>query len=449
MRIRYKSHNSNKQVKAFDAAHCQLKIVGDDAGSTGFLEGYASVFNNVDEGKDTVVPGAFTKTLKENLGKGRIKLVDSHKIYEGTEAIIGIIEEAHEDEHGLKFRARFSGVARAQEIRQKIKEGILDALSFGYTVVKEAVVDNVRQLKEVRLLEISVVPWGMNPLAGITGVKGVCSFQDFGVHPDVMAPWDANAARKRAQAWVSDADPSEWTDADWSKYGKCFLWVDTANKTSLGAYKFQVADIIDGTPQYIFRACSAALAVIRGGRGGGPGSTWWADRNDLESQVAKIYKKFDKPMPAKEATIELMSKVLNQCAEALGRRKKDSSTSGSGEPGSQDPGSQDEPPSPMDDMADSVMSMISLIVQLGEAFDQMENLPEDVQGMLGSLSEEALYLAAALTDMEAAGTVVDQSEEALASLVTDVTQAASVLKSVQLENVLGTISQFAKELSCR
>lgn len=156
-----------------DAAKLLVKEDGEDPGA-GTLEGYASVFGNADHGGDIVVKGAFKKTLKEGLRNGAIKLYDSHMIYSGTESIIGVVTKAEEDDYGLKFEAKFSSVQRAQEIRTKIKEGILNALSFGYDVLKylDDESTKTRKLLELKLYEVSVVPWGMNPKALIEGVKG-------------------------------------------------------------------------------------------------------------------------------------------------------------------------------------------------------------------------------------------------------------------------------------
>lgn len=153
----------------------KLRILETEADQTaaGTLEGYASVFGNVDSGGEVVVKGAFAKTLKERLKKGAVKLYDSHLLGQGTDAVIGVVEDAEEDDYGLKFRARFSATTRAQTVRQKIKEGVLNALSFGYDVVKDQwdEAKKVRYLKELRLFEVSVVPWGMNPKALIEAVK--------------------------------------------------------------------------------------------------------------------------------------------------------------------------------------------------------------------------------------------------------------------------------------
>lgn len=180
--------------KVLDPDSCQLKAAAeeDDADGPGYIEGYASVFGNVDLGGDIVLKGAFNKTLKDRLKKGMIKLYDSHRVFEGTEAVIGVVEEAKEDDYGLWFKARLSAVKRAQNIRTKVKEKILNAVSFGYDVIKDQWDDEkkVRTLKELRLHEISIVPWGMNPEAHITGAKGVEEppVEDPPVDPPVQDP---------------------------------------------------------------------------------------------------------------------------------------------------------------------------------------------------------------------------------------------------------------------
>jgi hypothetical protein len=174
----HKSTGSDREkffIKELAPEQSKIKVIVDDDedAQSGVIEGYASVFDNVDSVNEIVVKGAFTKTLKERLKKGMIKLFDSHKVYDGTQAVIGIVEDAKEDDYGLWFRARFSSVGRAQDIRTKVKEGILTALSFGYDVLKDQVdeVKKVRYLKELRLHEISIVAWGANPKAAIDAVK--------------------------------------------------------------------------------------------------------------------------------------------------------------------------------------------------------------------------------------------------------------------------------------
>lgn len=309
MSMEYKSSPMPVLAKVMDVApeNCKLSITeSDNSAADGLLEGYASVFGNVDSGREVVQKGAFQKTIKEGLGKGIIKLVDSHKSFsEGTEAVIGVVTAAEEDSKGLKFQARFSSTHRAQEIRTKIKEGILGALSFGYDVIKDEVdeVKKIRYLKELRLYEISVVPWGMNPKAMIGGVKssmeekGVVKIGNYAVAP-LDAQWNHASALAHVKEWVGTGD---WSAAQWAKFRSVHLWVG-ANPTTEGAYKFLACDIFDGSPNYVFRSAAASLAIVRGGRGANTSADWWGDRSSIEKQIGAIYKKFGRELPKKEAT---------------------------------------------------------------------------------------------------------------------------------------------------
>jgi len=164
------------ELKMLKPKQAQMKVIEEEDGP-GYIEGYGAVFNNVDDGGDKILPGAFKKTLIEKLPIKRIKFVDFHNGWRSSEDVIGIIEEAKEDEFGLWIKARLSKSNRAQEVREKVKDGILDALSIGYRSVKysyEKVGENepdVRVLEELELYEVSVVAWGMNSLAVITDAK--------------------------------------------------------------------------------------------------------------------------------------------------------------------------------------------------------------------------------------------------------------------------------------
>lgn len=317
-----------KEIAPDDA---KLAVVADDEqGGAGTLQGYASVFGNVDSGGEVVEKGAFTKTLKERLKKGMIKLFDSHLIFQGTDAVIGVVTEAEEDDYGLKFSARFSETRRAQDVRTKVKEGIINALSFGYDVVKDALDEakKVRYLRELKLYEVSVVPWGMNPKAQIEGVKGVVPVSSFGL-ADEGAAWNSSAAMKRFRAWISEADPDEWTASDWAKFRRGHLWYDEDAPDLMGSYHLPVVDVIDDSPKYIFRACAAALAACRGARGAGSGP-WAGDAERIEGQLRKLYQRFEKEFPEKEepvileapeADVELLLKSFRDGLSEIGRER--------------------------------------------------------------------------------------------------------------------------------
>ena len=141
------------------------KTAGPD---TGELTGYMSVFGNVDQGNDVVMPGAFRKTFAEwSRAKSPMPLIADHQL--DTSGVIGSVAHMAEDNVGAKIRAKFSSVQKAQEIRTKMVEGHLRGLSFTYEPVQHTlgVQDGkkVRFLKEVKVFEATVTPFPMNQLA--------------------------------------------------------------------------------------------------------------------------------------------------------------------------------------------------------------------------------------------------------------------------------------------
>jgi|GEM_PF-457239 len=137
---------------------------------TGSFEGYASLFNLVDLGRDMLVPGAFGASLKTRGAKG-VKLLWQHDPAQPIGAWVSIIE----DNKGLKVRGQLNlAVARAREVYALMKDGAVDGLSIGFKAEK-ALVDpatGVRRLIKVDLWEISIVTFPMLPQARVANVKG-------------------------------------------------------------------------------------------------------------------------------------------------------------------------------------------------------------------------------------------------------------------------------------
>ena len=285
----------------------KIKVIQDAAAAedAGYLEGYASVFGNPDLGGDVVEKGAFTKTLKERLKKGAIKLFDSHMLHQGTDAVIGLVEEAAEDDYGLTFKARFSSTTRAQDVRRKVQEGILNALSFGYEVVKDAMDPSkkVRLLKELKLYEVSVVPWGMNPKAMIEAVKGLVPISDFALAPKDN-PWTEEDALSRLADWAGVKADGEYTERELGMYRKSFLWVDGEKSSGPEAHHFPVVDIIDGEPKFVFAGVVAALEAVRS-KADGP---WSVDSDRIESELRVLFGKFGESFPERPLIIAASTK---------------------------------------------------------------------------------------------------------------------------------------------
>lgn len=134
----------------------------------GTFEGYASTYNNIDSGFDVVLPGAFTKSLQDRPAS-KIKMLWQH---DSTQPI-GVWKTVIEDSRGLFVKGKIlKEVQRGAEAYALMKEGVIDSMSIGYrTLESDYTRDGVRQLKELGLMEVSLVTFAMNEQAVVTGLK--------------------------------------------------------------------------------------------------------------------------------------------------------------------------------------------------------------------------------------------------------------------------------------
>lgn len=130
------------------------------------VSGYASTFGNVDLGNDVVMPGAFDRTLKDG---HKIRFLAHHR----PDQVLGVPEHLKVDKKGLFGQWKIVPTQLGEETYQLLKAGALDSFSIGYVVKDSEFADNgeVRQLKDIELLECSVVSIPMNPEAVVTAVK--------------------------------------------------------------------------------------------------------------------------------------------------------------------------------------------------------------------------------------------------------------------------------------
>jgi hypothetical protein len=134
----------------------------------GIFSGYAAVFGNIDTGGDIIEPGAFTKTIAE--GWERVKILALHNDYELP---IGKPLELREDAHGLYIKGKISDTTTGRDVKTLLRDRVLNEMSIGYDPVTFDYdsEDGIRHLREVKLWEVSIVTWAMNPEAIVTGYK--------------------------------------------------------------------------------------------------------------------------------------------------------------------------------------------------------------------------------------------------------------------------------------
>jgi hypothetical protein len=139
---------------------------------TGVFEGYASVFNVVDQVNDKIAPGAFRDSLAAYNRAARLPpLLWQHEALEP----IGAWREMHEDSHGLFVKGDLfiNDIALAKEAYKLLKENVVTGLSIGYRAQEShrEQKNEVRVLTKLDLLEVSLVTFPANDLARVSGVK--------------------------------------------------------------------------------------------------------------------------------------------------------------------------------------------------------------------------------------------------------------------------------------
>lgn len=156
-----------KEQKMLRDFRIDIKEVSDEGTFTGIL----SVYDVVDLGGDLVEKGAFTKTLQEN--GGEIPCLWQHR------DPIGRLKVA-DGESGLEVQGSLVlDVQQAREALALMKARVVTGMSIGYRVIKSKIEEGVRRLKEVALMEGSVVTFPMLPLAQVTSVKADEAKGDF------------------------------------------------------------------------------------------------------------------------------------------------------------------------------------------------------------------------------------------------------------------------------
>jgi len=149
-----------KKLIKFDS--CEFKSM-----DAGIFEGYASVFNGLDSYNDTVLPGAYKNTLENR--KDVAMLFNHSSFRSDMPSRIGKWLSMSEDDKGLYVRGQLAlGHPTADAVYASMKWGTIDGLSIGYAAKQFDMVDNVRNLKEIDLYEVSVVDFPADGAARVS-----------------------------------------------------------------------------------------------------------------------------------------------------------------------------------------------------------------------------------------------------------------------------------------
>jgi HK97 family phage prohead protease len=164
------------------------------------VTGIFAVHGNVDEGNDRSWPGSFGDVQVN--GRNRAKFLWQHDSFAPPIATIKSIREVNSTElppsvrsfapdatGGVEVVREYLDTPRGNEVLSGIKSGAIDEMSYAYDVTKydiEKVGDQqVRNIRAVKLFDISDVNWGMNS-ATVGSKSFLGSGRSFEAHSELV-----------------------------------------------------------------------------------------------------------------------------------------------------------------------------------------------------------------------------------------------------------------------
>lgn len=149
------------------------------------VSGMLAAFSNIDDGRDMLLKGCFAKSIQEH---GPESESDRKIIFlwaHDSKDPIGRFTKLEETEIGLYFEAEIDEVPSGDRALKQYASGTLNQHSIGFNYVwdkLEYVEDgDFFLVKEMKLYEGSVVPFGMNENTPFMGFKSL-----HGEHPELM-----------------------------------------------------------------------------------------------------------------------------------------------------------------------------------------------------------------------------------------------------------------------
>lgn len=171
----------------------------------GIVEAYVSIFDNVDDVGDRVMPGAFKACIERTGGVWGV--VYSHK---WGDVPIGKTISAEETDKGLLVRIQLliADIQAAKEIYAGMKAGVPFEFSFSYDIKASRWIEedgrDILELVELDVLEVGPCLIGANRETHLVGVK---SF-------DAIAAMAGNDRPSKAGEPNPDPAPEDGADGD-------------------------------------------------------------------------------------------------------------------------------------------------------------------------------------------------------------------------------------------
>lgn len=133
----------------------------------GYIAGIAAGYGNVDHGGDIIMPGALTKAIA---GRASVPML----LFHDHKRPVGSWSKFDETGDGLHVEGKIAIKSDSgRDAHALVESGALGGLSIGYKTLRHKFEGKTRQLHELSLHEVSLVPVGMNDRAVVTQVKSI------------------------------------------------------------------------------------------------------------------------------------------------------------------------------------------------------------------------------------------------------------------------------------
>lgn len=166
-------------------AYYLVASIKDMDAKQGIVTGYAASFGTLDADRDIIMPGAFSKTIKEQ-GPQSTQPRIKHLLNHNTSQPLGLPQVLKEDTKGLYYESKIGTNAVAADFLKMVDSGLITEHSIGFNTIRKTITnpdadwrDQTTQIHEVKLYEFSsLTAWGANQYTPLIGVKSIKSVED-------------------------------------------------------------------------------------------------------------------------------------------------------------------------------------------------------------------------------------------------------------------------------
>jgi phage prohead protease, HK97 family len=198
-----------------------MKAGAEDGLEDGQFLAYASTWTRTpDSYGDVVAKGAFKDTLAEWKASGdTLPILFGHRM-DDPDYWLGGAVELTEDDHGLLVKGELDlDNPKAKQVYRMLKGRRISQMSFAFDTLEDGIVDlgeekTARELRKVKLYEISIVPIGANQDTEVLAVKALAASMKAGRVISTKNLESLKSARDTLDSVIKAAEADSTNDSE-------------------------------------------------------------------------------------------------------------------------------------------------------------------------------------------------------------------------------------------